>query len=705
MRNHNFYFIVILFIFISCEQGSYENETFLDSDNPLLKEWNTPFGVPPFDEIKDEHYYSAFQAAMAEHKTEVDAITNSTDDPTFANTIEALEYTGKALNKVARVFFAVNGAHSNDSIRSVARVIAPELSAHQDDITLNAKLFSRVKVVYDQMDNLDLDPQKRKLLEDTHKNFVRSGVNVPEEDQPRLREINKALAEFSQQFGQNLLAETNDFELHITNEDDLVNLPENLVTLAKKEAERREKEDGWVFTLSRPSINPFLQYSPNRDLREQIFNGYALRGDNNNEHDNKDILSKMAALRAERAKLMGYETHAHYVLSDNMAENPDRVYELLDQIWEPALAIAKLEREAIKQMMKSDGIEDEPRGSDWRYYTEKVRKARYDFDEETLKPYFEFTAVREGAFTVANKLFGLTFEELHDIPRWHPEQQVFVVKEADGSHLGILYMDFFTRESKRGGAWMNSLRSQSRGISPIITNNFNFPPSTESTPSLLSFNEASTLFHEFGHALHGLFSNVTYESHSGTSVPRDFVEFPSQVMENWMGEPEVLRMFAKHYQTGEIIPDQLIDKISASGKFNQGFGTVEYMAASYLDMAWHTLKSPEQKEARGFEENEMNRIGLIEEIIPRYRSTYFAHIFNGGYSSGYYSYIWSEVLDADAFQAFKETDLFDQEMAAKYRKMLSQGGSKPGMELYEEFRGRQPEIDPLLEKRGLSGSN
>jgi len=414
----------------------------------------------------------------------------------------------------------------------------------------------------------------------------------------------------------------------------------------------------------------------------------------------------MASLRAERANLMGYETHAHFILSDNVAENPDNVYGLLDQLWEPALKVSVEEKNALEDMMHQEGIEGELEGWDWRYYVEKVRKARFDLDEEQLRPYFEFNAVKSGAFRLATNLFGLSFNELDDMPRWHPDQQVFEVKEADGSHLGILYLDFFTRPSKRGGAWMNSLRSQSKldgEVTPIVTTNFNFPPPTNDSPSLLSFTEAQTLFHEFGHALHGLLSNVTYQSLSGTSVPRDFVEFPSQVMENWMSEPEVMKLYAKHYETGEVIPDELIAKIIASGTFNQGFATVEYLSASYLDMAWHTLAESTLNDAEDFEKSEMDRIGLIKQIIPRYRSTYFNHIFGGdpSYSSGYYSYIWSEVLDADAFQAFKETSLFDQETAGKYRKMLSQGGSRPGMELYVEFRGREPEIDPLLVKRGL----
>ncbi len=673
--------------------------------NPLLEEWDTSFGVPPFDQIEDAHYLPAFRTAMAEHKAEIDAIVNNPELPDFGNTIEALERSGKVLTRVNNVFFAVESAHSNDSIRETARTVAPELSAHNDDITLNRGLYERVRAIYEQRDELDLNPEEEKLLEETHKAFVRSGVNLDDEAQARLRAINGELAGLSQAFGQNLLKETNEFELYIGEEEDVGDLPADLVAAAAEEALRRGHESGWSFTLARPSINPFLQYSPNRDLRRQIFMGYAMRGDNDNEADNKAISSRMAALRAERAELMGYETHAHYVLSDNMAETPDRVYEFLDQIWHPALQVALEERRALQDMMRQDGVTDQLKAWDWRYYAEKVRQARYDLDEEALKPYFEVNAVRDGVFMVATRLFGLTFTELEDMPEWHPDQQVFEVKDADGSHVGILYMDFFTRESKQGGAWMNDLRAQSRldgEIKPIVTTNFNFPPPTAAGPSLITFDNAKTLAHEFGHALHGLLSEVTYESLSGTNVPRDFVEFPSQIMENWMGEPEVLRMYAKHYETGQAIPDELIERLRAAGQFNQGFATIEYMAASYLDMAWHTLTEPEEKEPRSFEAAEMTRRGLLEEIIPRYRSTYFAHIFSGGYSAGYYSYIWAEVLDADAFQAFKETSLFDQETARRYREnVLSKGGTRPGMELYEAFRGRQPAIGALLEKRGL----
>jgi len=674
------------------------------TSNPLLTEWDTPFGVPPFAEIEDSHYLPAMQLAMVEEKKEIAEILAQEEPPTFANTIEALERSGKALNRVTSVFFALNSAHSNDAIRQVARTVAPELSAHDDDISLNRALFERVRAVYEQRERLNLGPEQQRLLEEIHKNFVRSGVNLDDQAQARLRQINGELAELSQLFGQNLLAETNSFELLVTHREDLGDLPPGAVGVAAEEARRRGHEEGWAFTLARPSIGPFLQYSPSRDLRRQIFLAYAQRGDNENEQDNKRGLAKIAALRAERAKLMGYETHAHYVLSDAVAERPERVFELMNEVWKPALALAVQERDALAAMMLEDGVSSSLQGWDWPYYAEKVRQTRYDLNEETLRPYFEVTKVRDGVFLLAEKLFGLKISELEEMPKWHPDQQVFEVQEADGTHLGILYMDFFARQSKRGGAWANALRAQSKldgEVTPIVTTNFNYSPPTDGLPSLLSFGEAQTLFHEFGHALHGLLSNVTYESLAGTSVPRDFVEFPSQVMENWMGAPEVLRLYATHHETGEVIPEELIAKIEAAGKFNQGFATVEYMAACYLDMAWHTLKGPTDLAPGEFEQREMERIGLIDEIIPRYRSAYFSHIFAGGYASGYYGYLWSEVLDADAFEAFRETSLFDQETARRYRRLLSQGGSRPGMELYEEFRGRLPVIEPLLERRGL----
>lgn len=674
--------------------------------NPLLTQWETPFGVPPFDNIKSEDYLPAIKEAIQIHDKEILAIAEMTDEATFANTIDAYEKSGSDLTQVRKVFYALNGAHTNDVLKETAKEIAPLLASHRDNIILNEKLFDRIKTVHESKENLDLSSEQQKLLEETYKNFVRSGANVEGGNKDRLKEINARLAVLSQEFGENVLDETNAFELYVTDEKDLGNLSDGAKANAKTEAEKRGHEAGWSFNLQRPSINPFIQASPNVELRKKGLDGYAMRGNNGNEKDNKAIILEMVSLRLEKAKLLGFETHADYVLSNSMAKTPEAVLSFLDKLWTPALKMAVSERNDLAKKMKEEGFNNTFQASDWRYYVEKVRKERYSFDEDETRPYFEINAVVQGAFTLANKLFGLEFVQNTELPKWHSDQQVYEVREKDGTHVGILYMDYFTRESKRGGAWMNSLRSQSKVdgkmVTPIITNNFNFPKPTKDTPSLLSFSEAQTVFHEFGHGLHGLLSNVTYESLSGTNVPRDFVEFPSQVMENWMSEPEILKLYAKHYKTGEVIPDELIEKMNAANKFNQGFATVEYMAAAYLDMLWHTIKDADIKDVNAFEKAAMDKIGLIEEIFPRYRSTYFQHIFSGGYSSGYYSYMWSEVLDADAFAAFTETgDILNQEVARKYRTLVSKGGSEDGMELYKTFRGSEPKIDALLKKKGF----
>jgi len=703
---------ISIFLFLSCKENKNADKkstTTIDSTmntNPLLVQWDSPFGVPPFDKIKSEDYLPAFNEAVRLHKKEIAIIVNSKDKATFKNTIEALATSGKMLNRFTNVFFAVSAANTDDVLKETRKSISPELTAHFDEISLNTKLFNRIKAVYKQKKTLGLSAEEMRLLTEMYKEYVRAGVNLEGKDKERLKAINKRVSELSTTFGDNLLEETNAFELHITDKKDLGNLSASLIAGAAEEAKKRGHDIGWSFTLQRPSINPFLQSSPNRDFREKLFQGYALRGDNNNENDNKAVLLEIANLRIEKAKMLGFDTHADYILSDAMAEKPKVVYDFMDKLWPFALNMAKSERKALVDMMKKGGVEGEFRGSDWRYYVAKVREERYNFNEDETRPYFEFTAVREGVFMLSKKLFGLTFKELKDVPKWHEDQQVFEVLEADGKHLGVIYMDFFTRESKRGGAWMNALRQQSNVdefVTPIVTNNFNFPPPTKETPSLLSFSEAQTLFHEFGHALHGLFSNVKYRSLAGTNVPRDFVEFPSQVMENWMSEPEVLALYAKHYQTGEVIPKAMIDKMNRANSFNEGFRTVEYMAAAYLDMNWHTLKAPDAEiNVREFEKDFLKKMGLIDEILPRYRSTYFSHIFSGGYSSGYYSYLWSEVLDADTFSEFKKTgNIFDPELSKKYRKMLSSGGSKSGMELYKEFIGRSPEITPLLKKKGF----
>ncbi len=708
-RAKNLFLLPILALtLVACEDPAHTPPVsqVSDHDNPLLATWHTEFGVPPFDLIENEHYEPAFREAMAQHMAEVEAIVDNPEPATFENTIVALELSGAMLRRVSRVFGAVNAAHTNDTLQAVDRTMAPVRAAHFDDINLHPELWERIETVYQDREGLDLTPEQHHLLEETHKGFVRRGAALDDAGKARLREINGELAQLSTQYGVNVLAETNAYELLVTDTADLGNLPENLVLLAAEKARERGYEEGWVFTQDRHSVEPFLDASPNREYRKDAFMGYAMRGDNDNEHDNKEIVSRMAALRAERARLLGYPTHAHFVLEENMAETPNRVMDFLEEVWRPALEVAKQERADLQEAMTADGVEAELEGWDWRYYTEKIRKARYDLDQEALLPYFEVNAARDGVFMVVNRLFGLTFHERLDLPLWHPDQQVFEVREADGTHLGILYMDFFARPSKRGGAWMNSLRVQSNVngfVTPIVTNNFNFPAPAAGGRSLIGLDNTLTLAHEIGHALHGLLSNVTYESLAGTAVPRDFVEMPSQLMEHWMGEPEVLRMYARHYRTGEVLPDEFVERLQAAATFNQGFATVEFIAASFLDMAWHLLDLPVEHEPRSFEDAEMARIGLIPEILPRYRSTYFNHIFAGGYSAGYYSYLWSEVLDTDAFQAFVETgDLFDQETARKLRdELLSRGGTRPGMELYMNFRGREPSIQALLEARGL----
>jgi len=677
------------------------------SSNPFFNEYETPFGVPPFDKIKEEHYLPAFEKGIAEQNKEIKTIVSSQDDPTFENSVVALEESGALLTKVSDVFYNMTSAKTSDRIQEIAREASPLLSQHHDDIMLNPELFQRIKTVYVQRNELDLTREQSKLLEETYKEFVRSGANLSDEDKTQLRELNKQLSMLSLQFGENVLDENNDFELVITDKSDLAGLPESVISAAAETATERGHDGAWVFTLHKPSLIPFLQYSDKRDLREKMFKGYINRGDHDNKYDNKSILKKMVSLRVKRAHLLGYDSHADYVLAENMAKNPGNVYELLDQVWKPALKKAKQEANELQGLIAKEGKSFDLQPWDWWYYAEKLRKQKYDLDDSMLRPYFPLDQVRKGAFEVAHRLYGLTFDERMDIPKYDKDVRVFEVKDKDGSHLGILYTDYYPRASKEGGAWMNSYRKEShlhgKQITPVIVNVFNFTKPTGDQPALLSFEEASTLFHEFGHALHGLLSKVTYHSLSGTAVPRDFVELPSQVMENWAAEPEVLKMYAKHYKTGEVIPDELIEKIRKARHFNQGFATVEYLAASYLDMNWHTLTDTTQQDVHQFENQSLNRIGLIPEIVVRYRSPYFSHIFAGGYSSGYYSYIWAEVLDADAFQAFKETSLFDQKTATAFRKnVLERGGTEDPMVLYKKFRGAEPSIEPLLERRGLN---
>ena len=674
--------------------------------NPFLAEYTTPFKVPPFDKIKLEHYKEAFLKGMEEQAQEINAIVKQRSAATFENTIVALDQSGKLLSKVSAVFYGQNSANTSDEMQAISRELSPLLSKHRDDIKLNAGLFQRVKFVYDQKSKLNLTKEQAKLLEETYKDFVRGGANLDAAKQAKLRELNSELSMLELTFGQNMLKETNDFQLIIDKKEDLSGLPASLIASAADAAKAAKLEGKWLFTLHNPRVMPFLQYADNRALREKIYNGYINRGNNGNKSDNKEVVKKLVTLRLEKAKLMGYKDYASFMLEDRMAKTPEKVYALLDEVWTPALAKAKDELADIKAEIKKEGGNFEPEGWDWRYYFEKAKIAKFNLDENEVRPYLELNNVRDGAFYVANKLYGITFTEIKDIPTPHEEATAFECKDKDGTHLGVLYMDFFPRESKRGGAWCGGYRSQTyengKRLAPVVTIVCNFSKPAGDQPALLSADEASTLFHEFGHGLHSLFRDVHY--FGVASVPRDFVELPSQIMEHWVFEPEVLKVYAKHYKTGEVIPAALIEKLEKSGKYGQGFATVEYLAASLLDMDYHVLKEvPANLDAMEFEANVMNKRGLLKQIPPRYRSTYFNHTMGGGYTAGYYSYIWAEVLDADAFEAFKETgDIFNQDKAIKFRNnVLTPGAIDDAMDMYKNFRGKEPGTAPLLKNRGL----
>ena len=674
------------------------------SDNPLLAQFETPYTVPPFEDIENGHFAPAIQEAIKAHQKEIDAIVANTAKPDFKNTVEALENSGALLTKVTAVFYNLNMANTNPELQAIAQEMAPILAKHNDNIYLNTKLFKKIKQVWEQQPALD--SEEAMLLEKKYKAFLRSGAGLEKEKKAQLREINEQLAVLSLQFGDNVLAETNDYALTITNDKDLSGLPETLIQAAKDEANERGENGKWIFTLQNASVMPFLQYADNRDLRKQIWNAYQMRGNNTNKYNNNPILVKLSNLRSQKAKLLGYDNYADYILEERMAKTPEKVYDLLGQLWQPAVNKAIKEEADIKAMMEKDGINDEVKPYDWRYYTEKIREERFNLNEQEIMPYFSLENVREGIFIVTGKLYGLQYRELPDVPKYHEDVTVWEVTEKDGKHLGLVYMDFFARPSKKGGAWMTSYRKQQmengERIAPVISIVCNFPKPAGTTPALLTFDETSTFFHEFGHALHGLLSNVKYESLAGTSVYKDFVELPSQVMENWAAEPEILKMYAKHYKTGEAIPDALIEKLQQSATFNQGFATVEYLAATYLDLKYHTIGEALPNDVNAFEKEAMEEIGLTAAIIPRYRSTYYNHIFNGGYAAGYYSYIWSGLLDSDAFDAFTTTSLFDSATATSFRtNILEKGGTADPAELYRKFRGAEPSIQPLLRKRGL----
>lgn len=683
-----------------------KDATYLDPSNPFVQEFSTYKGVPPFDLIQTEHYKPAFLAGIAQQNVEIEAIVNDPESATFENTVVALDESGSLLNRVAGVFFAITEANTDSVIQAITAELSPLLSEHSDNIMLNEKLFERIKAVYENPETKNLTVEQQKLVENYYKSFARSGIALDETKKARMREINKELGLLSIQFGENLLAETNDFQLIIDNPNDLAGLPADVVEVAAQTAKDNDLEGKWVFTLSKPSWEPFLKYADNRDLREKLYKAMYNRCNNGNDHDNNDVIVKTVNLRLEKANLLGYKSHADYVLEETMAKNPENALKLLTDIWQYALPQAKREKDELQKLIKAEGNDFQLQSWDWWYYAEKLRAQKYALNEEELRPYFVLENVRDGAFAVANKLYGINFKELPDVSVYQKDVKAFEVSEAGGSYIGIIYLDYFPRPEKRNGAWMANLVEafvqQGDTIHPIVYNVGNFALPAEGKPSLLNVDQVGTLFHEFGHALHGLLTKGTYRSLSGTNVYRDFVELPSQIHEHWAFHPEVLKIYAKHYQTGEIIPDQLVAKLKKAETFNQGFTTTELVAAAILDLKWHVIESPLSVDVETFENNTLNKIGLIPEIIVRYKSPYFAHIFDGGYSAGYYSYLWAEVLDSDAFEAFAERGIFDQTTAKSFRdNILAKGGSEDPAVLYKRFRGTDPNPVYLLKNRGF----
>ncbi len=674
--------------------------------NPFFEKYTTPFGVPPFNKISESDYEPAFEAGIKQQDQEIEAIANNPEAPTFSNTIAALDYSGKLLSKVNMVFFNLLESMSNDRMQAIAEKVTPMLTAHSDNIVLNEKLFQRIKTLYNNRTKLPLTAEQQKVLEEDYKKFVHQGADLTPAQKNRLRELNTDLAMLELKFGNNLLAETNNFKLVLDNKSDLAGLPENVITTAAEEAKTDGIPGKWVFTMQKNSWIPFLTYSTRRDLREKLYRGYFMRGDNNNQYDNKQVIMDIMKDRIELANLLGYQTPADYILSDKMAKTPARVDTLLMQLWSPSLAKAKDEVKEMQAIIDKENGGFQLASWDWWYYAEKVRKEKYDLNEDELKPYFKLENVRNGAFEVAHKLYGLNFKQLKNMPVYQPDVDVFEVTDANGKLIGILYTDYYPRPSKTVGAWMDNFSGQyiENGVNvrPVIVNVANLAKPTATEPSLLSMDDVTTLFHEFGHALHGLLSQVTYPSISGTNVPRDFVEFPSQFMENFAFQPEVMKLYAFNYKTGKLMPKELMDKIQNSAYFNQGFDMTELLAAAILDMKWHELSSVNGINVDQFEKEQMDKIGLIPEILPRYRSTYFKHIFSDDYSAGYYSYPWASVIDKDAFELFKEKGIFDQKTATALKTdILEKGNSVDLMKAYAKFRGREPKVDALLKSKGL----
>lgn len=676
--------------------------------NPLLTDWTTPFELPPFDKIKPEHFEEAFETAMAEAKAESDEIAEQSDRPDFANTIAALEKSGERLTKVARTFFNLTSADTNETLQQIERDIAPKLARHSSDMLLNEKLFERIAELWNQRETLGLNTEDAKVLERYHMMFQRAGAGLDENGKSRIAEISQRLATLGTQFSQNILRDESDYQLVLETEEDRAGLPDFLLTAAAEAARERGHDGKHVITLSRSSIEPFLQFSTNRRLREEAFNAWSARGELEGETNNAKIITETLALRSEKAKLLGFENFAAFKLDDTMAKTPDNVRDLLTKVWEPAAAQARAEEQKLSKMAANDGENHTIEAWDWRFYSEKVRKEEHDLDETELKPYLQLDSMIQAAFDTATRLFGVTFRELDDIPVYHPDVRVFEVLDPSGQHVGLFLGDYFARPSKRSGAWMSGFRSQHKlngNVAPIIVNVMNFSKGAPGEATLLTFDDARTLFHEFGHGLHGLLSDVTYPMISGTSVARDFVELPSQLYEHWLSEPEVLSKFATHYRTGEKMPTDLLDKLLAAANFNQGFATVEYTASALIDLELHLLDSPDEIDIAAYEKAELGKIGMPNAITMRHRIPHFQHVFSGdGYSAGYYSYMWSEVMDADAFGAFKEAgDIFDEETADRLLTHIYSAGGRPDPEeTYKAFRGRAPKIDALLKKRGFA---
>ena len=674
-----------------------------EPENPFFSEFQSPYGAPDFDRIQLADYEPAFLKGIEQQNQEIKAIVENPEAPTFENTIVALDNSGEILNRVSGVFFALTSADTNDELMALESKIAPMLSEHSDNIYLNEALYQRVAKVCEQEKSgaIQLTTEQHYLLEKYRKAFERSGAALDKEKQARLREINKELSTLTIEFSNHVLADNNAFKLVVDKQEDLAGLPEAVIAGAASEAEAQGEKGKWVFTLQESSRTPLLQYAQNRELRKQIYQAYTSLGNRSNENDNKEILKKILTLRVEKAQLMGYDTYAAYVLADNMAKTPENVLDFLHNLWGYSIQNAKKEAAELQQIMDKEGKGEKLEAWDWWYYAEKLRQQKYNLTEDEIKPYFSQEDVQKGLFYVVNKLYGITLTPTDTVPVYNKDVKTYIVNDADGSFLGLFYCDYMPRASKQSGAWMSNFREQKEGVRPLIYNVASFTKPAGDTPSLLTIDEAKTMFHEFGHALHGMLSQCKYQGVSGTAVAQDFVELPSQIMEHWTVEPEVLKVYARHYKTGEVIPDELVAKIENQALFNQGFMTTELLAAALLDMEFHNLTTTEGLDVMAFEKQLMDKLGLIPQIAPRYRATYFRHIM-GGYDAGYYSYLWAERLDADAFEAFKEHGIFDPATAKAFRQnILEKGGSDDPMKLYETFRGAQPSLEPLLKNRGL----